>query len=106
VLFIRVYRRESAAQYLSDRLVEAPVSTESLIHKTTRRLGTPLTPETEEIIRQGYGLLLDEELSLLPQKAAASQLLGSHLVRKPLSAPLPCLLSAFIGVNRRLNTFD
>jgi hypothetical protein len=46
VLFIRVYRRESAAQYLSDRLVEAPVSTESLIHQTTRRLGTPLTPET------------------------------------------------------------
>jgi hypothetical protein len=71
VLFIRVYRRESAAQYLADRLVEAPVSTESLIHQTTRRLGTPLPPETEEIIRQGYGLLLDEEFSLLPQKAAA-----------------------------------
>jgi hypothetical protein len=71
--FIRVYRRESAAQYLADRLVEAPVSTESLIHQTTRRLGTPLPPETEEIIRQAarYGLLLKDELSLLPQKAAA-----------------------------------
>ena len=52
---------------------EQTTSPEPLIHKTTRRLVTPLTPETEEIIRQAarYGLLLDDELSLLPQKAAA-----------------------------------
>jgi hypothetical protein len=40
------------------------------------------------------------------QRAAAQQILGSHSGPGALSAPLPCLLSAFIGVNRRLNTFD
>ena len=52
---------------------EQTTSPEPLIHQTTRRLVTPLTPETEEIIRQAacYGLLLEDELSLLPQKAAA-----------------------------------
>ena len=52
---------------------EQTTSPEPLIHKTTRRLVTPLTQETEEIIRQAarYGLLLEDELSLLPQKAAA-----------------------------------
>jgi len=50
---------------------EQTTSAEPLIHKTTRRLGTPLPPETEEIIRQGYGLLLKDEFSLLPQRGAA-----------------------------------
>jgi hypothetical protein len=35
-----------------------------------------------------------------------NRFLDHILAPEPLSAPLPCLLSAFIGVNRRLNTFN
>jgi len=52
---------------------EQTPSSGTLFCKKTLHLVTPLTPETEELIRDAarYGLLLDPELTLFTQRAAA-----------------------------------